>query len=95
MDSIPERDMKELFRRTIFNILISNTDDHLRNHGFLYENKKGWKLSPIYDINPVPSQIKGHILSTNIDFNSNYGQYILHYLYIEEFRLSRQEAIIK
>lgn len=47
-------DMKsELFRRMVFNILISNTDDHLRNHGFVYENG-GYRLSPAYDIVPTP-----------------------------------------
>ena len=89
----PEEDMRELFRRIIFNILISNTDDHLRNHGFLYESKKGWKLSPVYDINPVPSHIKEHILSTNIDFNSNYASIHTALSIIEEFRLKKQEAI--
>ncbi len=47
-------DMKaELFRRMVFNILTSNTDDHLRNHGFIYENG-GYRLSPAYDIVPTP-----------------------------------------
>jgi serine/threonine-protein kinase HipA len=48
----PKNDLAELWRRIVFNILISNTDDHLRNHAFLYEVGKGWKLSPVYDINP-------------------------------------------
>jgi serine/threonine-protein kinase HipA len=69
--SSPDEDMKELYRRIIFNILVSNTDDHLRNHGFLYESQKGWRLSPVYDINPTPIQIKARLLSTNIDFDSN------------------------
>jgi serine/threonine-protein kinase HipA len=37
----------------IFSVLISNVDDHFRNHGFLWENNKGWRLSPLYDVNPV------------------------------------------
>jgi len=46
-------DMEELFRRMIFNIICSNGDDHLRNHGFLYDSyNKGWRLSPCYDIVP-------------------------------------------
>jgi len=45
----PQADMEELWRRLVFNILISNTDDHLRNHGFLYEGQAGWRLSPAYD----------------------------------------------
>ena len=42
----PKADMEALWRRIVFNILISNTDDHLRNHGFLYEGSDGWRLSP-------------------------------------------------
>lgn len=48
-------DCEELFRRVVFSILIHNTDDHLRNHGFLL-TRKGLVLSPAYDINPVPDQ---------------------------------------
>ena len=47
-----KQDLAELWRRIVFNIAVSNTDDHLRNHGFIY-NKGGWLLSPAYDINPV------------------------------------------
>ena len=47
----PEEDLRELWNRMIFNILISNTDDHLRNHGFVLL-ESGWSLSPGYDINP-------------------------------------------
>lgn len=59
-------DMRQLFRRIIFNVLISNTDDHLRNHGFLLATQAGWRLSPAYDLNPVPPDIKPRILSTSI-----------------------------
>lgn len=58
----PDKDAEELWRRVVFNILISNTDDHLRNHGFLYEGARGWRLSPVYDVNPVPTDIKERIL---------------------------------
>lgn len=57
---------EELFRRLILNVLISNTDDHLRNHGFLMYGKKGWELSPVYDINPMPRHINARIMATNI-----------------------------
>ena len=50
----PVRDMRALWRRIVFNVLISNIDDHLRNHGFLHEQGYGWTLSPAYDLNPVP-----------------------------------------
>jgi serine/threonine-protein kinase HipA len=61
-----EEDCAQLWRRIVFSILISNTDDHLRNHGFLYE-ASGWRLSPAYDLNPVPIDIKPRILTTAID----------------------------
>jgi serine/threonine-protein kinase HipA len=50
----------------VFNILISNSDDHLRNHGFLY-GLGGWRLAPAYDLNPVPLDIKPRVLTTAID----------------------------
>ena len=59
-------DMSALWRRLVFNILVSNTDDHLRNHGFLYAGPEGWRLSPAYDLNPVPTDIKPRLLSTAI-----------------------------
>lgn len=46
-------DLHELFRRMVFNILVTNDDDHLRNHGFLMEGR-GWRLSPLYDVVPKP-----------------------------------------
>ncbi|MBV9531175.1 MAG: type II toxin-antitoxin system HipA family toxin [Bradyrhizobium sp.] len=61
-----DEDCAQLWRRIVFNILISNTDDHLRNHGFLYESN-GWRLSPAYDLNPMPVDIKPRILTTAID----------------------------
>lgn len=49
----PRVDLVELFRRMVFNILVTNGDDHLRNHGFLWDHK-GWRLSPLYDVVPKP-----------------------------------------
>ena len=63
----PKRDLAELWRRVAFNVLVSNTDDHLRNHGFLYEDGLGWRLSPAYDLNPTPTDIRPRVLATNID----------------------------
>ena len=62
-----EQDLQQLWRRLVFNIMISNTDDHLRNHGFLLD-EMGWRLSPAYDINP--SIDKDH-LALNIDSSDN------------------------
>ena len=55
-----DEDAAQLWRRMVFNILISNTDDHLRNHGFLRE-ARGWRLSPAYDLNPVPTDVKPRV----------------------------------
>ena len=62
-----KNDIRELWRRIVFNILISNTDDHLRNHGFLYSGPNGWRLSPAYDLNPVPVDVKPRVLTTAIN----------------------------
>ena len=62
-------DAHALYRRVAFNVLISNVDDHLRNHGFLWLGKTGWSLSPAYDLNPVPTDLKMRVLSTNIDLD--------------------------
>ena len=64
-----KEDLIELWKRMVFSILISNTDDHLRNHGFLYTGANGWKLSPLYDINPSPDN--KNILSTYITQTDN------------------------
>ncbi len=62
-----EEDLHQLWKRIVFNIAISNTDDHLRNHGFIL-NKGGWRLSPAYDINP---SIDKNGLAINIDTHNN------------------------
>ena len=62
----PEHDARQLWRRMVFNVLISNTDDHLRNHALL-RGERGWLLSPAYDMNPCPRDINGgmHVLALN------------------------------
>lgn len=60
-------DLEEVWRRIVFSICVKNTDDHLRNHGFLL-TENGWKLSPAYDINPNP---RGNGLTLNISLNEN------------------------
>ena len=67
MSASPQNDLRSLWRRMVFNILISNVDDHLRNHAFLYSDTTGWALSPAYDLNPTPIDIKPRVLSTMID----------------------------
>ncbi len=63
------QDAHELYRRVAFNVLVSNVDDHLRNHGFLRRDRSGWVLSPAYDLNPVPVDLKTRVLTTNIDLD--------------------------
>ena len=63
----PKEDLRELWKRILFNVLVSNTDDHLRNHGFLL-TERGWHLSPLFDVNPNPD---GRFLSLNITENDN------------------------
>jgi len=62
-----EEDLYQLWKRIVFNISISNTDDHLRNHGFLLSDK-GWRLSPAFDVNP---SVDKHGLALNIDTDNN------------------------
>ena len=63
----PKEDLVELWKRIVFSMAVSNTDDHLRNHAFIL-TKKGWILSPLYDVNPVPY---GDELSLNVDEYDN------------------------
>lgn len=63
----PKNDLIELWKRILFNMAVSNTDDHLRNHAFIL-TKNGWALSPLYDVNPVPY---GDELSLNVNENDN------------------------
>ena len=58
-----DADLRELWSRIVFNMLVSNTDDHLRNHGFILVPGKGWRLSDAYDMNPVP---ESHGLKLNV-----------------------------
>jgi serine/threonine-protein kinase HipA len=62
-------DVGQLYRRVTFNVLVSNVDDHLRNHGFLWAGRDGWVLSPAYELNPTSTDVKARILTTNIDFD--------------------------
>lgn len=52
----PSQDARELWRRMVFNLMITNTDDHLQNHGFLYAGSGQWQLAPAFDLNPMPDK---------------------------------------
>ncbi len=85
----PKNDLLELWKRIVFNMAISNTDDHLRNHGFLL-SKSGWKLSPMYDTNPVPY---GDTLSLNVSETDNSISIDLALESAKYYELSNDEAI--
>jgi len=82
-------DLRELWTRVVFNMLTSNTDDHLRNHGFLLEAARGWRLSPAYDMNPNPA---GRELRLNVTESDNACHLELALEVAPAFRLSLKEA---
>ncbi len=88
----PNQDMHELWRCIVFNILISNTDDHLRNHAFLYTGPDGWRLAPAYDLNPVPTDIKPRVLTTAIDLDDSTASLDLAMSVVGYFELDENKA---
>ena len=86
-------DLEELWRRIVFNICISNTDDHLRNHGFLLSDK-GWHLSPAYDMNPVATGtgLKLNISETDNSLNLEVAKEVAEYFRVKK---ERANGIIK
>lgn len=83
-------DLRELWTRIVFNMYVSNTDDHLRNHGFLLDPARGWRLSPAYDINPIPDGGAG--LKLNVNQYSNHLDVELAISVADVFRVSNEEA---
>jgi serine/threonine-protein kinase HipA len=83
-----DANLEELWRRMVFNIAISNCDDHLRNHGFLLTHS-GWILSPVYDINPDEN---GTGLKLNISEDNNSLDFDVALAVISYFRLSVPKA---
>jgi serine/threonine-protein kinase HipA len=84
-------DLRQLWRRIVFSILISNTDDHLRNHGFLHEDGDTWRLAPAFDLNPNPDPGPKH-LSTAIDLADDTASIPLALSVADYFRLGADEA---
>lgn len=82
------QDLEQLWRRIVFSICVTNTDDHLRNHGFILTNR-GWLLSPAYDINPVET---GTGLKLNISDEDNSLDLDLAMEVAEFFRLSEERS---
>jgi serine/threonine-protein kinase HipA len=84
-----DTDLRELWSRIVFNLLVSNTDDHLRNHGFLLEPGRGWSLSPAFDMNPAPH---AHGLKLNISETDNAMDLDLARSVAPYFRVSIEQA---
>ena len=84
----PKADLVELWKRIVFNMVVSNTDDHLRNHAFLL-TPRGWALSPMFDVNPEPA---GSELSLNVDETDNRIQIELAISVAERFGITKKEA---
>ena len=84
----PNEDLKELWKRIVFNMAVSNTDDHLRNHGFLLTTN-GWRLSPAYDVNPQTNKDE---LSLNVNDEDNSIDINLAIETSRFFQLDRNEA---
>ena len=84
----PKKSLKELWMRIVFSMAISNTDDHLRNHGFIL-TKQGWELSPLYDVNPTPY---GDELALNVNTDDNSISIDLAIESAHHFGLSEKEA---
>jgi len=88
----PKRDLEELWRRIAFNIAVKNTDDHLRNHGFLL-TPGGWSLAPAYDVNPNE---QGRGLTLNISETDNALEFELALSVAKYFRVEKDaESILK
>ena len=85
----PKADLCELWKRIVFNMAVSNTDDHLRNHGFLL-SADGWRLSPAYDMNPTAH---GDELALNINDKDNSIDIDLAIEVSDYFRIEKTEAI--
>jgi serine/threonine-protein kinase HipA len=85
------KDLRQLWRRIAFSVLISNTDDHLRNHGFLRASTAGWSLAPAFDLNPDPRPGPRR-LCTAIDYDTAEARLDLLVGVAEHFRLRDEDA---
>lgn len=85
----PQADLPQLWRRIVFNICVSNADDHLRNHGFLLNPGRGWRLSKAYDVNPMPD---ANGLRINISKSDNALDLNLALSVAADFRVPSQAA---
>ncbi len=84
-------ELAELWRRVVFSVLVSNTDDHLRNHGFLHVRGDVWRLAPAFDLNPDPAPGPKH-LATAIDNSDDVASVQAALSVADHFRLTREQA---
>lgn len=87
----PKKDLKELFRRLVFNIAVYNNDDHLRNFGFLGSNKY-WNLSPLYDVSPTVIATNTYRLAMTLGSEGRRASYKNALSLCERFRMSKTQA---
>lgn len=88
-----DRDLHELYRRMVFNVFIGNQDDHLRNHGFIWDDD-GWRLSPLYDVLPIPARRSTTPFSLALNIGDAGTTATLDNLYSrhQSFNLNRNQA---
>lgn len=95
-----DTDLQELWSRMVFNLLVSNTDDHLRNHGFLLVPGQGWRLSAAYDMNPVPGShgLKLNISEADNAMDLDLTRSVAHYFRVEtkvaDQIIARSQAVV-
>lgn len=85
----PKRDLQELWKRIVFGMAVSNTDDHFRNHGFILSTE-GWELSPMYDVNP---DIYGEYLSLNVDADDSSIDFELAVKAAQYYEIEEKQAL--
>jgi serine/threonine-protein kinase HipA len=96
-----DADLQELWSRIVFNLLVSNTDAHLRNHGFILMPGKGWRLSDAYDMNPVPgsSGLKLNISEADNAMDLDLARSVAHYFRVDaegaDEIIERSQAVVR
>jgi serine/threonine-protein kinase HipA len=94
-------DLRELWSRIVFNMLVSNTDDHLHNHGFILVPGKGWRLSDAYDMNPVPESpglklnVSGADNAMDLDLAGSVAPYFRVSKKLADEIVARSQAVVK
>ena len=94
-------DLRELWSRIVFNMLVSNTDDHLRNHGFILVPGKGWRLSQAYDMNPVPESegLKLNVSEADNAMDLDLARSVAHYFRVSkplaDDIIARSQAVVR